>query len=36
VEEWLLFEGGPRYWIQAIIGLIFLSSVGEIIYHLAR
>ena len=36
MEEWLLYEGAPRYWLQAIIGLIFLASVGEIIYHLAR
>jgi len=36
MEDWLFFEGAPRYWIQAILGVIFLASVGEIIYHLAR
>jgi hypothetical protein len=36
VEDWLLYNGAPRYWLQAVIGLIFLASVGEILYHLAR
>ena len=36
VEDWLLYDGAPRYWLQAVIGMIFLASVGEIIYHLAR
>ena len=36
VEDWLVFEGAPRYWVQAVIGIIFLAAVGDIIYHLAR
>lgn len=36
VEDWLVFEGAPRYWVQAVIGILFLAAVGDIIYHLAR
>lgn len=35
MRDWFIHEDAPRYWIQLLIGAIFLASVADVIYHLS-
>lgn len=35
MNDWIMNQGAPRYWVQLIVGAIFLGSVAEILYHLS-